>query len=109
MKKNLLFIGILILGISMIVSSIILSKSIKKQTQLNGTLNGTLTMNDSYNIDNDILQTYDAGAMLGYNESDLIRDIENGKLEGLPCTKIGGHYIFSKKALEEWIYNKTLN
>lgn len=47
--------------------------------------------------------------MLGYEQDALIIDIENGKLEGIPYTKVGGHYIFSKRALEEWVYNKVLN
>lgn len=46
--------------------------------------------------------------MLGYDQDALIIDIENGKLEGIPYTKVGGNYIFSKKDIEDWIYSKTL-
>ena len=53
---------------------------------------------------------YEAGAMLGYNQDEFIQDIENGKLKGIAFTQVGGHYIFSKKSLEEWVYsNMSLN
>ena len=38
----------------MIISSLILSKSINGSKQLNGILNGSLTMSSSYNTDRDI-------------------------------------------------------
>lgn len=122
MKKNLLFIGILFLGFSMMISSIILSNSMKTPSQLNGILNGSLTMEDSQQYDTgmlqqygtDILQQYDAQILLGYDantedeQRHFIKDIENGPLEGLPYTKINGRYLFSKKAMEEWLYNRTI-
>ena len=112
MKKNLLYISIMFLGVSMIISSFILSMAIKEGNQLYGSLNGSLSgsfsMSDSSSKDNDILIPYDAGQMLGYDQDALIIDIENGKLEGIPYAKFGNSYIFSKKALEEWIYSKTL-
>ena len=109
MRKSLLFIGMLFLGASMIISSLILSKSINENKQLNGVLNGSFTMRDSYDVEKDILMPYDAGAMLGYEQDDFIHDIKSGNLDGIPFTQVGGRYIFSKKALEEWVYSKTLN
>jgi len=106
MRKYLTFIGMLFLGASIIISSLILSKSINGSKQLNSILNGSLTMSSSYDADRDILMPYEAGAMLGYNQDEFIQDIENGKLKGIPCTQVGGHYIFSKKSLEEWVYSK---
>lgn len=108
MKKNLLFIGMLFLGISMIISSLILSVSINQENQLNGILNGTFNMSEYSGIESDIIMPYGAGIILGYDQDTLIQNIENGKLEGIPYTKIGDNYIFSKKALEEWVYSKTL-
>lgn len=106
MKKNLLFIGMLFLGASMIISSLILSASIKQGNQLTGSLTGSFNMADYSGIDSDILMPYGAGIILGYDPDTLIQDIENGKLEGIPFTKIGDNYIFSKKVLEEWVYSK---
>lgn len=115
MKRNLIFLGIIFLGVSMIISSIIISKSFSElknlNCKLNGSLTGSLTVSnmDSYYTKSDVLQTYDAGIMLGYEQDVLIQDIESGKLEGIPYTKVGDHYIFSKKALEEWVYNTVLD
>lgn len=108
MKKNLLYISIVFLGVSMIISSIILSRAIKEGNQLNGSLSGSFSMIDNSRKESDVLMPYDAGVMLGYDQDALIIDIENGKLEGIPFAKFGDNYIFSKKALEDWIYNKTL-
>ena len=77
---------------------------------MNGNLNGSLTMSDmdSYNFESDVLLAFDAGRMLGYESNSLIQDINNGKLEGIPYIKLKDHYIFSKTALEEWVYNESL-
>jgi hypothetical protein len=77
--------------------------------QLNGIFNGSFTMSNAYNADKDILMLYDAGAMLGYDPGEFIQDIKNGKLEGIPFIQVGDRYIFSKKALEEWVYGKAVN
>ena len=110
MKKNLLFIGIIFLGLSMIISSYIISKSLSKSINMNGILNGSLTVSDmdSYNFESDVLQAFNAGRMLGYEADSFIQDINNGKLDGIPYIKLEDHYIFSKKALEEWVYNESL-
>ena len=94
----------------MIISSYIISKSLSKSINMNGNLNGSLTMSDmdSYNFESDVLLAFDAGRMLGYESNSLIQDINNGKLEGIPYIKLKDHYIFSKTALEEWVYNESL-
>ncbi len=119
MKKDTLFYGMIFLGIALIVSSFILSNAIRQGNQLYGNLTGNLsgsftstsadviyTGNKNY-TNNDILITYDAGILLGYQRDDFIRAIISGELEGIPYTKLGSEYIFSRKALEEWVYNKT--
>jgi hypothetical protein len=99
----------------MIISSFIISKSLSEPTSiygnLNGSINGSITVSntDSYYNNSDVLQAYDAGVMLGYEYNAFIQDINNGKLEGIPYLEIGDHYIFSKKALEEWVYKKSLD
>lgn len=108
MKKNLLYICIVFLGFSMIISSIILSSAIKEGNQLYGSLSGSFSMSGYSREESDVLIPYSAGQMLGYDQDALIFDIENGKLEGIPYTIVGDNYIFSKKALEDWIYSKTL-
>lgn len=113
MKKDLIFIGMIFLGVSMIISSLILSKpQIKQEQFLNTSLNGSLYQNVSSSESNltsgDILQPYYAGLLLGYDQEDLIAKIIDGTLEGIPYVKIGNHYVFSKKALEEWIYNQSV-
>ena len=119
MRKNLVFVGMLLIGMlflgaSMIISSLILSESIIGNKELNGTLKGNLSgsfiMSESPNVKSDILLPFEAGDILGYQQQeDFIQDIKNGTLEGIPFTQVEGRYIFSKKALEEWVYSKTIN
>jgi hypothetical protein len=123
MKKDVVLIGIICLGVSMIICSLILSKAIKEQRQSYGTLNNQLSgsiegrlyleEDDSANqmiIESDILVPYQVGELLGYSDYNLlIIDIEDGKLEGIPYTRIRSNYVFSKKALEDWIYSKVVN
>lgn len=96
----------------MIISSLILANSIKEQTQVRGTFDGSLHMNDLSTPDSysgDILMPYEAGAMLGYDDFNaLLQDITAGKIEGIPYTIIANNYVFSKKALEEWLYNRII-
>lgn len=115
-SNNLLFAGMIILGVSIIISSIILSNPKIEQLQnVNSVLNGSLSMNqtmtssDSGNT-SDILKSDDAAIILGYNSSQyLIRDILGGNPEGIPYVLVDKNYLFSKKALEEWVYSKSLN
>lgn len=115
MKRNLCFYSVIFLGVSMIISSYIISRSLNelanKNDILNASLTGSLSVSnmESYKNVSDVLQTYDAGIMLGYEQDNLIQDIKSGKLEGIPYIEVGDHYIFSKKALEEWVYNRALN
>lgn len=111
MNKNFLFISIIFLGLAMLISSFIISKSlsINEPTIMNGNLNGSLTLNDTNSYSrSDVLQASEAGAILGYDYNVFIQDIDNGKLKGIPYIEIGGHYVFSKKALEEWVYNMSI-
>lgn len=121
MKKNLLTIGLIFLGISIIISACIISKPLGGLIYFNhtlaGTLDGTLSVeqpdssNYQININNksDILQTEDAGRILGYSDNEkFIRDMGSGELKGIPYTRVSGHYLFSKKALDEWIYSNSM-
>jgi len=118
-KDNFIFISsiIIIISVSMIISSVILAKAISEQKQLYGALNTTVTgslstadLSVHENDKGDIIQLYDAASMLGYNDQNqLAEDIEKGQLKGIPCTKIRNHYVFSRRALEEWLYDKAKN
>ena len=111
MKKNLLFIGFIFLGLSFVISSYIISHSLSNTINTNATVNGVISVSnsdsDNTDKDSDILILHDAGTMLGYASDELIQMIKDGKLEGIPYVDLGDHYIFSKKALEEWVYNNS--
>lgn len=51
---------------------------------------------------------YDAAAMLGFSKDGLISQILNGNPNEIPYIDVSGTYLFSKKALEEWIYSKSI-
>lgn len=71
----------------MIINSLILSNSMKQGNQLTGSLTGSFDMldyDDNSGIESDILMAYDAGKILGYDQNNLIYEIEVGKLEGIP-------------------------
>jgi len=108
-KKNLLFIGFIFLGLSFVISSYIISHSLSNTINTNAAVNGVISVSNSDNTDknSDVLMPYDAGAMLGYQSDEFIQMIKDGKLEGIPYVDLGDHYIFSKKALEEWVYNNS--
>lgn len=113
MKKNLLCLSIIFLGISLIISALILSRSrIEYIHTFDGNVHGSLGLLQSSTMVNeitdDILVPNEAGSLLGYNGDDLIRDIENGVISDIPYVYIGGEVRFSKKALEEWIYQKSI-
>jgi hypothetical protein len=75
---------------------------------LNGSLSVVSNSDSNYNA-NDILQGPDAGAILGYDYNAFIQAIKDGKLEGIPYIDLGDHFVFSKKALEEWVYKIQSN
>ena len=114
MKNNLIFMGLLFLGISMIVSALILSKSESKQLHtITGSLNQSvnLTQLDSlHNNTSDIILPHDAAIILGYESQEkLVKDIRDGELQEIPYVLIDNQVRFSKRALEEWIYDKSLS
>lgn len=110
MKKDLLCISIVFLALSMIISAYIISKSLSEETYMNGNLSGALTvMSDDTNfITSDVLNEEAARAMFGYAYDYLIQMIRDGNLEHIPYIEFGDNYIFSKKALEEWVYSRLI-
>ena len=56
----------------------------------------------------DVMLLDEAGAYLGYNYESMgeFRSLVGyNKIPGLPYTKLSGKIVFSKKALDEWLYN----
>jgi|GEM_PF-6583577 hypothetical protein len=125
MKNNHYILGaIIFLGISLIVSANIIARAISNNTflngNLNGDLNGTFTMQSSSDTNNntdnnmdvnnsDVINPEEAGKLLGYVDTvHFINDIKSGKLHGIPYLYLYDQYIFSKKAIEEWIYKQAV-
>lgn len=111
--------GLVILSVAIIVSSIILAVALHQvstiisssQSVIQGSLNGSLTLDDSSRFtDSDIMQVYQAAELLGYGDTNdsFILDILNGKFQDIPYTKMGRTYIFSRVALEEWVYQRAI-
>jgi hypothetical protein len=120
MKKNLLYISIFFLGIAMIISAIILSRSRIEQFQMvSGSLNGSFGISqssvngsetDSDMYSGDIISMYTAARILLYENPEILKnEIDNGNKNDIPYVLINGNYVFSEKALEEWIYRKAVS
>lgn len=120
MKKNLLYISIFFLGIAMIISAIILSRSRIEQIQMvSGSLNGSFGISqssvngsetDSDMYSGDIISMYTAARILLYENPEILKnEIDNGNKNDIPYVLINGNYVFSEKALEEWIYRKAVS
>lgn len=130
MKNNHYILGaIIFLGISLIVSANIIAGAISNNTflngNLNGNLNGTFTMQNSSDMDNntdknidgnnsdvnnsDVINPEEAGKLLGYVDTvHFTNDIKSEKLHGIPYLYLYDQYIFSKKAIEDWIYKQAV-
>lgn len=123
-SKNRISVGLIILGAAIVISALILANSLKKEAFLNGELSGSLQgsfvlqedkpdeeINSSNDIDTKVILSIDeVSIMLGYvNKGDLIKDITSNKLEKFPYLLIGGRFVFNKKSVEEWVYEKSLS
>ncbi len=63
------------------------------------------------NIEKDNLTIKEAAAFLNDNGCKItVQTIYTKRLQGkIPCSKIGSHLVFSKKALLEWIEHQTVS
>ena len=112
-KDKLLPASIVSLGISLIISAKIISNGL----EINGRFAGegvsiglnniNNTINNIMNADNskDILTISEAADYLGISEDKLNKIINgsDGNKTGIPHTTIGNEYLFSRKALNEWV------
>lgn len=116
-KDKLLPASIVFLGISLIISARIISNGLEVNGRFSGegisiglnNMNNTIyeTINKMMNSDNskEILTISEAADYLGISE-DKLNKIINGSDDnktGIPHTRIGNEYLFSRKALNEWV------
>lgn len=116
-KDKLLPASIIFLGISLIISAMIISNGLEINGRFSGegisiglnNINNTIydTINKIMNSDNskEILTISEAADYLGISEDKLNKIINgsDGNKTGIPHTTIGNEYLFSRKALNEWV------
>lgn len=111
MEKNKIFsISIICLAVSLVISAVILSHSIKEaslnlQIGLNGIQTGNAPASSYTDIDNnykDAMSIYDAAQYLGVSQEELEQLIITKKID-IPVTKINKNYVFSKNAINKWL------
>lgn len=110
MKKSLLiFSGLVILGISLIISTLILSNSLSSQNHIiNGSfgVNQSVTSSDSGARYNEYMAIGEVSSLLGYdNIETFTEDVLDDKLGDLPYINVEGKLIFSRTAFDEWLVN----
>lgn len=59
------------------------------------------------NQDKDALTVAEAASYLGIKQEIFTYMVYNEQLKDLPYVNLGGSIVFSKKALDEWIYNSS--
>ena len=108
-KDKLLPASIVFLGISLIISAKIISNGLEINGRFagEGVSIGLNNINNTMNADNskDILTISEAADYLGISEDKLNKIINgsDGNKTGIPHTTIGNEYLFSRKALNEWV------
>lgn len=102
MKKfNLsFFLGCCIIGICIIISSLLISKSLPISTPFPADI--AVTTSDDAAEFKDYLSEYEVAAFLSISSDDVSKLIESGEIDAYG-TKIGDSYVFSKVALEGWM------
>jgi excisionase family DNA binding protein len=56
-------------------------------------------------MDKDIMSITEAAEFLGFSKTTVYSLL---KKNAIPAAKIASHWMFSKKALEEWVYKESL-
>ncbi|MDB1933061.1 helix-turn-helix domain-containing protein [Clostridium tertium] len=110
LKEKLLPISIFSLAISLIISASIIANGMENNGQFIGdgisqglfNITNTINQENNSNLDSkDILSLDEAARYLGISQERLTQVII--KDDSIPCVQISGQFIFSKKALEEWV------
>lgn len=112
LKDKVLAISIFSLAISIIVSSLIISKEMRNNGQnLSSSLNmmsgGLNKISNSVgyknkSLENNSYNPYEAAEYLGITREKLY-EIANTKDFKMPYIKIGADYYFNKSALDKWL------
>lgn len=102
----------IIISIAIVICANMFTKTNFFQGNLNttGNFNGSVTMYEGQNIGrlyDEVLSIYEAASYLRMEESILKSTINNGNTIGIPYISTGGQIIFSKKALDEWVYSTS--
>ncbi len=109
--------GIIIAGIAVAISLVISSKLIgdaymaKVQAPSIPYINADLSGIEKAMGNKDSMLVYELADYLGMNGENMDvfeRMIRENKIEGLPYVKINEVYIFSKKAIDQWLYDSSL-
>lgn len=98
-----LFLGCCIIGISIIISSIVVAKNLPSTTHVPSSL--SVTTSNSVSEFKDFLSESEVAAFLSIDNKDVSELITSGELDAF-TTKIGDSYVFSKVALEGWMNDK---
>lgn len=98
-----LFLGCCVIGGSMIISSIVISKNLPGTTFVPSNL--SVTTSKAIPEFKDFLSEYQIAAFLSITNEDVSKLIASGELDAF-AIKIGDSYVFSKHALEGWINNQ---
>jgi hypothetical protein len=114
MEKNVGFlIGSIILAVALVVSVLIMKDAYlnKNVSQSIPYINANVSGIEKALSNNDSMMLYDFVAYIGGNTSNLEpyqKEIEENKFEGLPFIKINGIIVFSKRAVNQWLYDSSL-
>lgn len=108
----MVFVLVILLACSVVVSATIISKEIKSSSQMLSEklsdMGSELLLSQTYEEDDeDILSMYDATLYLKINEADLESMIEQGLLQGTYFKKPDGNYLFVREKLYQWCLQQT--
>lgn len=100
----------IILSLALIACAIILRDAYLNKTMPQSIpyINADLSTLSNALQEDDTMLLEEAGYYLGYsteNMGDFRALVGQNKLEGLPYTRLSGRIVFSRKALDEWLYN----
>ncbi len=95
-----LFLGCCVIGISIIISGILISSNLPGTTLVPSNL--AVTTSNSESGFKDFLSEYEVAGFLSINTEDVFNLIASGEFDTL-STKIGDSYVFSKVGLEAWM------
>jgi galactitol-specific phosphotransferase system IIB component len=89
-------ISIIFLGVCLIISSLIIKKSIEN------ILDMQISNTNSQQTVKNIMNLKEAAQYLGVNSKELKHAVETTSV-GIPCVKLDNKYIFTRKGLDKWM------